>query len=721
MTVAVSPSSSTDMKTQAAGLALPILLVFCVVVLVMPLPTWLLDLALAANIAAAVLMLLTTLAVRHPLEFSVFPSLLLMSTLYRLVLNIASTRLILTEAGESGTQAAGAVIESFGQFMAGGQLGIGLILFLVLLIVQVVVVNQGAARIGEVAARFALDGLPGRQLAIDADLQAGSITPAEATHRRQQLARQADFYGAMDGASRFVKGDAIAGLLITAINLVGGLALGVFQHGLSVGEAIEIYSQLTIGDGLVTQLPAFLISLAAALLTTRSSVEADLSGQVMSQILLRAETLVVAALLLAGLAFTGLPQIPLFGLAGCLLFAATQVQSRNRRNQAALPTGKSHEEAGRQAGAPAPRAAAANEEDRLFAEPLELELGLELLPFAAATGPQALLGRLAEARRDLALTMGTLLPRVKIRDNLELDRQQYRIRIHEVAVAWGEVRPQLLLAVQRPETLAAVPGIATVDAATGQPACWIEPRLRDKAVVLGHEVLEPVEVIARHLAGVTRAHSAELLTRQQVHQLLDALRGRAPRLVDELVPGVVTPGLLHQVLCRLLTEQVPIRNLELILETLGDNARHTGELRGLTELVRQGLARTICQQYRDQDQCLRVFTLEAGLEAQLIHEFTSGSGRLTPRLSEGLIAQLGNCLDQATSAGSRMVVLTTPPLRVPLRELTRTSLPNLVVLSTSEMTRDTRLELIGQIDLGEPESHSHSAEETSLESVGVSQ
>jgi flagellar biosynthesis protein FlhA len=700
MTVAVSPSSSTDMKTQAAGLALPILLVFCVVVLVMPLPTWLLDLALAANIAAAVLMLLTTLAVRHPLEFSVFPSLLLMSTLYRLVLNIASTRLILTEAGESGTQAAGAVIESFGQFMAGGQLGIGLILFLVLLIVQVVVVNQGAARIGEVAARFALDGLPGRQLAIDADLQAGSITPAEATHRRQQLARQADFYGAMDGASRFVKGDAIAGLLITAINLVGGLALGVFQHGLSVGEAIEIYSQLTIGDGLVTQLPAFLISLAAALLTTRSSVEADLSGQVMSQILLRAETLVVAALLLAGLAFTGLPQIPLFGLAGCLLFAATQVQSRNRRNQAANPAGKSQEEAGRQAGAPAPRAAAANEEDRLFAEPLELELGLELLPFAAATGPQALLGRLAEARRDLALTMGTLLPRVKIRDNLELDRQQYRIRIHEVAVAWGEVRPQLLLAVQRPETLAAVPGIATVDAATGQPACWIEPRLRDKAV--------------------TRAHSAELLTRQQVHQLLDALRGRAPRLVDELVPGVVTPGLLHQVLCRLLTEQVPIRNLELILETLGDNARHTGELRGLTELVRQGLARTICQQYRDPDQCLRVFTLEAGLEAQLIHEFTSGSGRVTPRLSEGLIAQLGNRLDQATSAGSRMVVLTTPPLRVPLRELTRTSLPNLVVLSTSEMTRDTRLELIGQIDLGEPESNTHSADETSLESVGVS-
>jgi flagellar biosynthesis protein FlhA len=282
------------------------------------------------------------------------------------------------------------------------------------------------------------------------------------------------------------------------------------------------------------------------------------------------------------------------------------------------------------------------------------------------------------------------------------------------------VRPQLLLAVQRPETLAAVPGIATVDAATGQPACWIEPRLRDKAVVLGHEVLEPVEVIARHLAGVTRAHSAELLTRQQVHQLLDALRGRAPRLVDELVPGVVTPGLLHQVLCRLLTEQVPIRNLELILETLGDNARHTGELRGLTELVRQGLARTICQQYRDPDQCLRVFTLEAGLEAQLIHEFTSGSGRVTPRLSEGLIAQLGNRLDQATSAGSRMVVLTTPPLRVPLRELTRTSLPNLVVLSTSEMTRDTRLELIGQIDLGEPESNTHSADETSLESVGVS-
>jgi len=699
------PSAAPDLLRPSnsparQGLLVPVLLILAVGVVVVPLPPGVLDLFLAANITTAVVILLTTLYVRRPLDFSAFPAILLGTTLMRLVLNIASTRLILTKAAVDGPGAAGQVILAFGEFVAGGQLAVGLILFLILLIVQFLVINQGASRISEVAARFALDGLPGRQMAIDADLQAGAITPEMARQRREQLTLQADFYGAMDGAGKFVRGDALASLAITAINIVGGMYVGVIDQGLPVGSAAELFTKLTIGDGLVTQLPAFLISLAAGLLTTRNSGESDLPGQIVGQLFVKPEALIAAAALLAGLSFTGLPRFPLLSLAGGLMLIAWRL-SQTSPEVLLAGAGQAPNLAPEAAPAPAPRTA--GPEDRLFVEPLELELGFGLIPLVDAGQGGDLLDRVSRVRGDFAQEMGTLLPRVKVKDNLRLDSRRYQIRIHDVPVAWGEIHPQAILALETPQVLAPIPGVATFDPVDGRPAVWIEASQRDRADVLGYRTLDASGVIALHLADVVRGHCAELLSRQQVYQLLEALKSRAPRLVEELVPSVFSAGHLHQVLCRLLHERLPIRNLETILETLGDLAGRGEALWRQAERVRQALARTICQQYRDEQRLLKVLTLEAGLEGVLNRGLSySDHGLevgLPPKLVEQLLASLAGQVDACATAGRPPVVLTTPDLRAPLKELTESSLPTLVILSTAEITRETRVESLGQVEL----------------------
>lgn len=676
--------------TAWRGLIVPVSMVLAVVVIVVPVPAGLLDLLLSANLAAAVVILLTSLYVRRPLDFSAFPALLLGTTLLRLVLNIASTRLILSRGAVEGTAAAGHVIEAFGEFVASGQIVVGFVIFLILLTIQFLVITQGSARISEVAARFALDGLPGRQMAIDADLQAGSITTDQARRRREELTQQADFYGAMDGAGKFVRGDAMASLVITFINVIGGLYVGIVDQGMPVGEAAQVFTRLTIGDGLVTQLPAFLIALGAGLLTTRTSSDSDLPGQMIGQLFVRAEALLVAACLMGALSFTGLPRVPLLVLAGGLS-AAAYALSRGAQSAGTPLSGP--DETAPEAG---PAHAAVRPEDRLFSEDLQLELGYGLIRLADSGSGGDLLDRVSRVRTEFAQELGTLLPRVKVRDNLRLDQRRYQILIHEVPVAWGEVIPDAILAVETAQTLAPLPGMRAFDPIDARPAVWIEPDQQDRAQVLGYRCHDAAGVIALHLADVVRQHCDELLSRQQVYQLLEALRQRAPRLVDELIPGVLTASQLHQVLGRLLHERVPIRNLETILATLGDHAGRGVELWRLTERVRQSLARTICQKYRDASRVLRIITLDPELETVLSRNVRAADDQLdlqtSPVLTDRLLTAIAEQVDLLAGEGRPAVLVTSPGLRPALKQLTETSLPSLVVLSTLEITRDTRVE-----------------------------
>ena len=674
------------------GLIVPALMATSILVIVVPLPAALLDLLLSANITVSVLILLTTLYVGKPLEFSVFPSLLLGTTLARLVLNVASTRLILTRGGIDGTGAAGGVIQAFGEFVAGGQIAVGLIIFVILIAIQFLVITKGATRISEVAARFALDGMPGKQMAIDADLQAGLLNAESARKRREEVAAQADFYGAMDGASKFVRGDAIASIVITLINIVGGMYIGMVEQGMPLREASHVFTKLTIGDGLVTQVPAFLISLAAGLLVTRTSADSNLSNDIIGQMFIRPEAMGVSAVFLAALSFTGLPRFPLLAL-GAGLSALTVVLSRSRRIRQAVV----QEQAARKVQErPAPKP-----EDNLFVDPMELELGYGLIRLADTSAGGDLLDRVTRVRHKIAQELGMILPKVRIRDNIRLEQRQYQIKIHDVPVGWGTIFPDGLLAIDSGATSGRLPGMATTEPAFGRPAYWIEASHRDRAELLGYNVVEPSAVIVTHLTEIVRRHSDELLSRQQVHQLLENLKQHSPRIVEELIPEVLKAHHVHQVLCNLLRERVPIRNLETILETLGAYADRTKDLGLLTEFVRHSLSRTICQQYRDKERVLRVVTLDPALEDILAAGVEYGERgmtiKLSPQVTEAVTRGIASQLENLTVPGYPAVVLTTPQIRAALRQITSASIPGLAVMSLNEITRDTQVESAGQV------------------------
>lgn len=674
-----------DVWTRQQGLIFPLLIVASVLVIVVPLPALVMDLLLSANITLAVVILLTTIQVRKPLEFSVFPSLLLGTTLLRLVLNVASTRLILTRGGTDGTEAAGRVIQTFGEFVAGGQVAVGLILFLILVAIQFLVITQGATRISEVAARFVLDALPGRQMSIDADVQAGAITAAEARQRRNELTAQADFHGAMDGASKFVRGDAMAGLVITAINIVGGMYMGLVEYGLSVREAAEVFTKLTIGDGLVTQVPAFLISLAAGLLVTRGSTESDLSRDVIRQTFEHPRALGVAAVLLIGLSFTGLPQLPLLSLASCLAALAVWLPREQRRDVTPVSTTVTP---------PAPPKPATDPADRLHVEPIEIELGFGLIRLADPAANGRLLDHVNRLRTKIAEELGIIVPKVHIRDNLRLKQRQYQIKLHDVPVTWGEVYPDGWLAVETTGTTGDIAGIEAREPWSDRRSVWIESSQRDRADQLGYRVLDAATVIAGHLGEIVRRHSDEILSRQQVHQLLDNLKLRSPRVVDELVPSPLKPALIHQVLSHLLREAVPIRNLATILETLGDHVERDADPLSLTEHVRQSLARTICQQHRDAQRVMRVVTLDPVLEEALATTI-----ELPPRDIEQIVQAVGSEIRQAATGGTHPVLLCRPEVRQAVKQITVAALPHLVVLSFREITADTVVESLGQVSI----------------------
>jgi flagellar biosynthesis protein FlhA len=680
------------------NLIIPILIVSAVLVLIVPLPSGLLDVLLAANITLAVVILLTTIQVGNPLDFNVFPALLLGTTLARLVLNVASTRLILANAGAEGPSAAGRVVQAFGEFVTAGSPAVGLIMFVILVTIQFTVITQGATRIGEVAARFALDGMPGRQMAVDADLANGLISKDEARAARRLIAQQADFYGAMDGASKFVRGDAVAGLVITAINIVGGMLVGMLAEGMTVSEAASVFTTLTIGDGLVAQIPAFLISIAAGLLMTRTSVDSDLPSDMIGQVFRHPVALYVAGAFVMCLAFTGLPAGPLLALGtGCAVIGAIL---QSARSPGAMPVPAT-------LPAPASKPAATEAKATLRVESLELELGMGLIRLADSAAGGELLGHITGLRQRIAHELGFIVPKVRVVDNLRLDPRQFQIMLRGVPVAWGEAYADAWLAVDTGGAADTVPGIATTEPATGRAARWIEPGERESAVAAGYQVHPPHVYLIQQLAEVVRAHAAELLTRQQVHGLLNELRGRVPQLVDELVPAPLKPSQIQQILCNLLRERTPIRDLEAILEALGHVGDRTQNPVLLTECVRTALARTISQQCRGGDRALHAVTLAAEAEQLLAEsiEFDELGLRIRtpPATQAALVAGLRARLNRLTVAGRPEVVVCRPEVRAGLRQITSRELPKLHVLSHREITPDTELVLHGAVDL-EPAS-----------------
>ncbi len=684
-----------DAGNFAQSLLMPGLFVMSILVIIAPLPPVVLDVLLAGNITLAVVILLTTIYVSKPLDFSVFPSLLLGTTLARLVLNVASTRLILTRANIDGTSAAGEVIEAFGEFVAGGQLVVGIILFVILVVIQFVVITKGSSRISEVAARFALDGMPGKQMAIDADLNAGAITQEVAKARRLEITQQADFYGAMDGAGKFVRGDAIAGIIITLINILGGIIIGMFMHSMPFEEAIKVYTTLTIGDGLVSQVPAFLISLASGLLVTRSSSESNLSKETLSQLFRHSETLFVSSAFVGAMAFTGLPMMPLLSLSMALAVAGYFLRASQEKGKLQKAQAETQEAA---AAKPQPRP-----EDHLGVEPLEVELGFGLIRLADPASNGDLLDRVTRVRNKIAQELGLVLPKIRIRDNVRLEQNEYQIKLKDTPIAWGAVYPTGLMAIDTGLTTGRIPGMDARDPAFDRPAVWIEPSQNERAQLLGYSVVEPAAVIVTHLTEIVRSYADELLSRQQVHQLIDTLKGKAPKLLEDLVPDVLKIGVIHQVLANLLRERIPIKDLETILETLGDYIDRTKDIAILTEYVRHSLSRTICQQYRDSQRTLHVVTLEPAVEDTLSAgiEFTERGMlvKLSPQIVESFTQELAKQLEKLVQFGRPPVLLCGPQLRAGVRQMTSSTLPRLAVISLNEITRDTAVEPHGVIGI----------------------
>jgi flagellar biosynthesis protein FlhA len=687
--MASEASGGAGILRRCQDLVLPVAIVTSVLVILVPLPPALLDVLLAGNITVAVIVLLTTIYVKTPLEFSIFPSMLLATTLARLVLNVATTRLILTRAALDGEEAAGGVITAFANFVAGeGNIVVGTIIFVIIIVIQFLVITKGATRISEVAARFALDGMPGKQMAIDADLNAGIIDEREAQRRRGEISQQADFFGAMDGASKFVRGDAIAGIVITVINVVGGLIIGVVQYGMPIAEAAAMFTRLSIGDGLVSQVPAFLISLAAGLLVTRSSKSSNLPHEFMTQLFSRPQALAVAAGFLAVLITTDLPRTPLIVMcAACLGMARTLTKAEARKH---------NQEATAEEIKPK---AEERIEDYLTVDPMEVEVGVGLIRLADPKRGGDLLERIQRVRQSVAAEIGIIMPKVRIRDNMRLEPNEYRIKIADMPVAQDRLEPSYLLAIDSGMTTGKIDGVVTKDPAFGTEARWILPGLQDQAELMGYTVVEPGAVLATHLTEVCRRHADEILTRDSTKHLVSELKQTQPAVVDELIPSVMSLAEVQSVLQLLLREQVPIRQLATILETLGDYAPRTKDPILLTEYVRHRLARQICTRYRNEQAQLHVIALDPAMEDRIRAGFEHNERglfiRMSPQAIEATCNSIAKQLPKLTTIHHTPIVLVSPQIRAALKQITENHLSQLVVLSFNEITRDTQIITVG--------------------------
>ncbi len=659
-------------------------------VMLVPLPPLLLDLLLTSNLALSLMTLLIGMYILRPLDFSLFPSLLLILTLFRLSLNVASTRLILLH-GNDGTQAAGEVIHAFGRFVVGGNYVVGAVVFLILVVIQFVVITKGAGRIAEVAARFTLDAMPGKQLAIDADLNAGLITDADARGRRREIAREADFYGAMDGASKFVRGDAVASIIITAVNILGGLVIGVAQLRMELFEALTTYTLLTIGDGLVTQIPALIVSTAAGLVVTRAASESELAVAVTQQFAghHRALLITAATLLILGM-IPGLPKAP-FLLMAAVTGTVAYSGLKERKGGADLPA----------TPAPAPATGPEKVEKLLALDPLELEVGYSLIPLVDPGQGGDLLDRVRLVRRQFATDLGFVVPPVRIRDNLQLKPVAYAIKVRGLVVAQGEILVGHFLAMNPGTATEPIAGVATTEPTFGLPAQWITGEERERAQVLGYTVVDPSSVITTHLTETIRRHARDLLGRQEVQGLLDVIKPTHPSVVETLVSNLLPLGTVQKVLQNLLAEGVSIRDLALILEVLADAAPATKDPVLLTEYVRQGLGRTICRELAAGEGVLKVFTLSPALEQLLADALVEGDqGRylaLEPRMAQRVIEAIAKTIGKEPPDGTP-VVLCGPVIRPHLRRLTERYLPHLAMLSYNEIGPEVTLKALAMVE-----------------------
>lgn len=680
--------------TKYRGLLFPLSAAALIFVIVIPLPTFALDFLLTTNILISTIVLMTVMYVKAPLELGSFPSVLLAFTLLRLVLNIASTRLVLTN-GNLGTSAAGHVIEAFGGFVAGGSLAVGVIIFIIITVIQFVVITKGATRIAEVAARFTLDGMPGKQMAIDADLNAGIIDEAEAKRRRQEISREADFFGAMDGASKFVRGDAVAGIVITFVNILGGLYVGLVEHGMTLMDSLHVYTQLTIGDGLASQIPAFILSVGAGMLVTRSTGTSNVGEEVLSQLLDKPVALGMAAAFLSVLAFTPLPTVPivaLAGICGSMAFFVSQKKAAGAVKKAVEQKAKDR---------PPPEKI----ETQLAVDTLELQLGLGLVKLVDRARGGDLLDRVAALRKQTAIDLGLVVPPVRIRDNTALEANHYVMLLRGQEIARGELYADQLLAIDSGLATEPLGGPTVREPAFGLPAWWIMPRDRELAEQRRYTVVEPTGVIATHLTEVIKRFAAEILSRAETLKLIENVKQRNAGLVEEVVPALLKAGDVQKVLQNLLRERVPIRDLETILEALGDWAPRTKDTDILSEYARNALARTICSQYKDPQGVVHCVTLDPRTEDYVqgnIQRFEHGATlNLPPERQSQLATRTREQIEAAGvgSGGATPVVLCSPPVRAWIRRVIEPVLPQTPVLSLNEIVRGVDIRAHGVIAL----------------------
>lgn len=667
-------------ETQWQVLAGPVLIMTILAMMILPLPTFVLDLLFTFNIVLAIMILLVAMFTQNTLEFSAFPTVLLFSTLLRLALNVASTRVILMH-GHNGADAAGQVIEAFGHFLVGGNFAIGIVVFIILIIINFMVITKGAGRIAEVGARFTLDGMPGKQMAIDADLNAGLIGEEEAKRRRKEVTQEADFYGSMDGASKFVRGDAIAGLLIMAINIIGGLIIGVMQHDMTLSAAGEAYTLLTIGDGLVAQIPGLVISTAAGVVVTRVVNEQDVGEQMVGQLFTSPRVLALSAAVIGLLGLIpGMPNLVFLLFTSSLLGIAWWLrgQEGKAKKTGAAPSAPTRAEAD---------VAQVNEatwSDVQMEDVLGLEVGYRLIPMVDHEQQGQLLTRVRGIRKKFAQQMGFLPPAVHIRDNLDLPPTHYRILLKGVTIGKGEVQPDRWMAIDPGCAEGEVPGTPCKEPTFGLPALWIDEVHRELAQTLGYTVVDPCSVVATHLNHLISTHTDELFGRQEAQQLLDQLTKQSPKLIEDLIPGIISLTTLHKVLQNLLSERVPIRDMRTIIDTLAEYATPQSDADELTARVRARLSRAITQQWFPGDDDIQIIGLDMSLE-QLLVQATQNGSAIEPGIAENLMKQTEQALQHQEALGAPPVLLVNPALRLMLSRYLRRIFPQLAVLSSQEI------------------------------------
>ncbi len=660
------------------------------VVMILPMPTWLLDLLLVGSLTISIAILLVSVYATKPLEFSVFPTVLLFATLFRLALNVASTRLVLMH-GHEGTAAAGHVIETFGSFVIGGSYIVGVVVFLLLIIINFIVITKGSGRVAEVAARFILDAIPGKQMSIDADLSAGAIDRDEAQARRRKVEEEADFYGAMDGASKFVRGDAIAGILITVVNIVGGLAIGTLQKGLGLAEAAEVYTLMTIGDGLVTQIPSLIVSTAAGIIVTRSASGNELSKEVAKQIFFQPRAMGFTAVILFLLGvLPGIPGFPFFTMA-LILGAVAVASSQKEQDDKKLAVEKEKK---------ASELAASDTQAPPEVDTLELQLGYGLVGLVEGENKGDLVERVFQLRKEFAGELGIVVPKVRIKDNLEVQPSEYSVLIKGVKVGGGELMSGYLLAMDPGGADTEFAGIATLEPVFGLPALWIQEKQKERAQIAGYTVVDTSTIIATHLAEIVRKHAHELLSRQSLFTLIDGVEKSNPKVVEEINKNL-SLGIVLKVCQNLLKEQVPIRDLLTVLETLANHAPSQKDPEALTEHVRAALARTITQRLAGPLQELEVLTMEPALEDQLLRGYTRSESGATltmePGMYERLVKGIQGALERTVFNSGTPVLLCHPLIRSQLKKQIERFVPSLTVVSANEIASFAKVKLVGAV------------------------